>query len=78
MKRILNHILIGLLAFCIYTCMYAIRKPYTAFTYSGFVFLGLPLKAWFVIAQILGYALSKWIGIGFIGSLKKRTGYKFS
>ncbi|MBU6324445.1 MAG: hypothetical protein KJS92_03070 [Bacteroidetes bacterium] len=51
--------------------MYAIRKPYTAFTYSGFVFLGLPLKAWFVIAQILGYALSKWIGIGFIGSLKK-------
>lgn len=76
MKKVLNLALIGILAFCVYTCMYAIRKPYTAFTFSGFDFFGLPLKAWFVIAQISGYAISKWMGIAFIATFKRQARLK--
>jgi hypothetical protein len=57
--------------------MYAIRKPYTAFTYDGIFLWGLPLKAWFVMAQITGYALSKWFGIGIIGSMNRTNRPRF-
>ena len=52
-------------AFATYFCMYAFRKPFAAATFSGQTFLGtqLDLKTALVISQILGYALSKYIGI---------------
>lgn len=52
-------------AFSTYFCMYAFRKPFSAATYEGLQFLGtnLDLKTVFVISQIVGYALSKVIGI---------------
>ncbi len=65
--------LLGLLVFLVYTCMYAIRKPYTAYTFSGNSWLGLDIKAWFVIAQISGYAISKWVGISWMGKLVQRN-----
>lgn len=50
-------------SFCVYFCMYAFRKPFAAASYEGLSFWGLELKTVFVISQILGYTLSKYIGI---------------
>lgn len=52
-------------AFSTYFCMYAFRKPFAAATYEGLRFFGtdIDLKTAFVISQILGYMLSKYIGI---------------
>ena len=52
-------------SFTTYFCMYAFRKPFSAAQYEGLSFLGttIDLKTAFVISQLLGYALSKVIGI---------------
>jgi len=52
-------------SFSTYFCMYAFRKPFSAARYEGLQFLGseLDLKTVFVVSQIVGYALSKVIGI---------------
>jgi MFS family permease len=50
-------------AFTAYFCMYAFRKPFSAAEYSGHQLWGLDLKAALVISQIIGYTLSKYIGI---------------
>jgi hypothetical protein len=52
-------------AFSTYFCMYAFRKPFAAAKFGGEVFLGthVSLKTALVISQIIGYALSKYIGI---------------
>lgn len=61
----------GLCAFCIYFSMYAFRKPYAAATYehvSGWHY-EFGFKDLLVIAQILGYALSKFIGVKVISEM---------
>jgi phosphonate degradation associated HDIG domain protein len=52
-------------AFATYFCMYAFRKPFAAARFDGEQFLGseIALKTAFVVSQILGYTLSKYIGI---------------
>ncbi len=52
-------------AFSTYFAMYAFRKPFAAATFDGQFFLGthVALKTAIVISQIIGYALSKYIGI---------------
>ncbi len=62
--------LAALSAFCVYTCMYAFRKPFTAADFSGLRFAGVDYKIWLVIAQTIGYTASKFFGIGFIGSMQ--------
>ncbi|MFP5079373.1 DUF5690 family protein [Pedobacter sp. JCM 36344] len=57
-------------AFGAYTSMYAFRKAFAAGSYSGLEFLNVDYKAWLVIAQILGYTLSKFYGIKFIAEIK--------
>ncbi len=51
-------------AFCTYFCMYAFRKPFAAGTFEGVIAIGtgVRLKTAFVISQIVGYALSKYLG----------------
>ncbi|MFV8750074.1 DUF5690 family protein [Nannocystaceae bacterium ST9] len=49
-------------AFSAYFCMYAFRKPFAAGTYPGEVF-EIQLKIALVVSQVIGYALSKFIGI---------------
>ena len=46
--------------------MYAFRKPFSVATFQEAPILGLDFKIVLVIAQISGYALSKFIGIRFI------------
>ncbi|PYJ97614.1 MAG: hypothetical protein DME23_14605, partial [Verrucomicrobia bacterium] len=52
-------------AFSTYFCMYAFRKPFAAAKFEGEFFLNsaVALKTAIVISQIIGYALSKYIGI---------------
>lgn len=52
-----------LAAFGVYSCMYAFRKPITAATFSGIKYWGFDYKVLIVLAQIIGYTLSKFIGI---------------
>lgn len=57
-------------SFGAYTCMYAFRKAYAAGTFNGLQYLHIDYKVWLVIAQIIGYTLSKFYGIKFISELK--------
>jgi hypothetical protein len=56
-------------AFSTYFCMYAFRKPFTAGTYEGLAVWGMDLKIVLVIAQVLGYMLSKFMGIKIISEM---------
>lgn len=60
----------SLTAFGTYFCMYAFRKPFTVATFENLVFFGLDYKIILIIAQVLGYALSKFIGIKLISELR--------
>jgi hypothetical protein len=55
-------------AFGSYGCMYGFRKPFTAASFDHTAF-GAQLKTWLVIAQVMGYALSKFIGIKVIAEM---------
>lgn len=57
-------------AFGTYTCMYAFRKAFAAGTYAGHQYFHIDYKVWLVIAQVLGYTISKFYGIRFIAEIK--------
>ncbi len=63
----------GIMAFGVYFSMYAFRKPFTAASFddvtTGF---GVDYKVALVVAQVIGYALSKFIGIKFVSELPGR------
>ncbi|NBC66305.1 MAG: hypothetical protein GVY07_11715, partial [Bacteroidetes bacterium] len=58
-----------LAAFSTYACMYAFRKTYTAAGFEGFEFWGLELKTLLIISQIIGYTISKFLGIKFVSEM---------
>jgi hypothetical protein len=60
-------------AFCLYTCVYAFRKTFAAATFEGTSYWGMDYKVWLVIFQVVGYALSKFIGIKIISELKANS-----
>lgn len=57
-------------SFGAYTCMYAFRKGFSAGTFTGQQYFHIDYKVWLVIAQIIGYTISKFYGIKFISELK--------
>jgi hypothetical protein len=59
-----------LAAFGTYFCMYAFRKPFNAGTYDGYILFHLDYKVVLIISQVIGYMLSKFIGIKVISELK--------
>lgn len=63
-------VLAAISSFGAYTCMYAFRKGFSAGTYSGLQYFHIDYKVWLVIAQIIGYTMSKFYGIKFIAELK--------
>ncbi len=63
----------SLSAFCLYTCVYAFRKTFAAATFEGLIFAGISYKVWLVTFQVIGYALSKFIGIKIISELKAHS-----
>jgi uncharacterized protein DUF5690 len=59
------------LAFVTYFCMYAFRKPFAAASYAGDAWLGLDLKTFFVASQVIGYTLSKFLGIKWVSEVTR-------
>jgi MFS family permease len=60
----------SLAAFGSYFCMYAFRKPFSVATFEGLEVFHIDYKIILIIAQVLGYALSKFIGIKVVSELK--------
>lgn len=63
-------VLAAISAFGTYTSMYAFRKAFAAGTFTGQQYFHIDYKVWLVIAQIVGYTMSKFYGIKFISELK--------
>lgn len=57
-------------AFGAYFCMYAFRKPFSVATFEGLHYAGVDYKIWLIVAQVIGYTLSKFSGIKVISELK--------
>jgi MFS family permease len=61
----------GVAAFGCYASMYAFRKAFASATFEHEEFLHIDYKVWLVIAQMVGYTLSKFYGIRFISESGK-------
>jgi hypothetical protein len=59
-------------AFGTYFCMYGFRKPFTAASYSGQALGAIEFKTALVTAQVLGYMVSKFIGIKVVAEMSPR------
>jgi hypothetical protein len=60
----------ALVAFLLYTCVYVFRKTFAVATFEGIEYWGVSYKVWLVVFQVIGYALSKFIGIKVVSELK--------
>lgn len=67
----------GGLALLSYSLVYALRKPFTAASFSDAEFFNIDYKVAVTISQILGYVISKFIGIKLISELKSEERFKF-
>lgn len=56
-----------------YFCMYAFRKPFATGQFANLELWGLQYKTILIIFQVIGYMLSKFIGIKVVASLKHQT-----
>lgn len=59
-------------AFLAYFCMYAFRKPFTAATFEGESFGTMGLKSALILSQLLGYTLSKFIGVKVVSEMRSQ------
>lgn len=60
----------ALSAFGLYLCVFALRKTFNVALYEGYSFWGVGYKVWMVLFQVVGYMLSKFIGIKVVSELK--------
>jgi uncharacterized protein DUF5690 len=67
-----SDLLASALAFSTYFCMYAFRKPFAAGTYGAEPWLGLDLKTSFVASQVVGYTVSKYLGIKWVSEVSRK------
>ena len=68
-NSVVQTVLVSLVAFLTYACMYGIRKPYTVAEFHGLTIWGMDYKAVLIISQLVGYALSKFLGIKIISEM---------
>ncbi len=59
-------------SFCLYTCIFALRKTFGVATYQGTSYWGVDFKGWMVISQVIGYLISKFIGIKIVSELQSK------
>lgn len=57
-------------AFFTYMCFYPFRRAYTAATYEELAFFGVNFKILIITAQVLGFAVSKGIGIKYVSEMQ--------
>src|SRR6201996_6804556 len=69
----LLYVMAAISSFGAYTCMYAFRKAFAAGTFTGQQYFHIDYKVWLVIAQLIGYTLSKIYGIRFIAEVKSNS-----
>lgn len=62
-------LVVSLAAFLTYSCMYAFRKPFAVGVFEGMSFWGVDYKIWLITSQVVGYTLSKFLGIKYIAEL---------
>ena len=70
-SKYVSALLAAIICFAAYASMTAFRKAYNVAPYSGYDLWGIDYKVTLVIAQVLGYMLSKFYGIKFISELKR-------
>ncbi|MEP7321726.1 MAG: DUF5690 family protein [Saprospiraceae bacterium] len=68
-KKYPDELKAALAAMGVYCAMYAFRKPFTMLTFDELSYFGIHYKIWLVSAQLMGYALSKILGIKIISEL---------
>ena len=56
-------------AFFTYMCFYPFRRAYTAATYEDLAFVGVNFKILIITAQVLGFAVSKGLGIKYVSEM---------
>lgn len=66
----LTLVLTGAAAFLTYFCMYGLRKPFTAASFEGFELFGRAYKPVLVTSQVLGYMLSKFVGVKVVSEVR--------
>lgn len=59
-------------SFGAYFCMYAFRKPFTVALFSDLSFWGIDYKILLIISQVIGYTLSKFIGVKLISEMQSK------
>jgi hypothetical protein len=75
-NKVIKSIFIGLVAFCLYTCIYALRKPFAVGKYSDIIFGHTTYKIVLILSQVCGYTISKFVGIKLISSSDSHARYK--
>ncbi len=71
-SEVLSSIYIAVICFLTYACVYAFRKPFTIGLYNDHAAIfGVDYKNILVIAQVLGYTISKFYGIKFVSELNR-------
>lgn len=56
-------------SFVTYSCMYAFRKPFAAATFDDMSFFGVDYKILLIVAQVIGYTISKFAGIKVVSEM---------
>ncbi len=60
-----------------YSLVYALRKPYTAAAFEGLEIFDIDYKVAVTLVQIIGYVLSKFIGIKLVSELQRQKRLRF-
>ncbi len=63
----------SLAAFSTYSCMYAYRKSFSVGIFEEMEFWGIDYKSLLIIAQVVGYMSSKFLGIKVISEMKSNN-----
>lgn len=66
-----------LASFITYASMYAFRKPFTAASFEGYSLWEIDYKIILIISQVIGYMLSKFVGIKIVSSIKNELRIKY-
>lgn len=60
----------SVVSFCLYTCIFSIRKTFGVATYDGLSYWGIDYKILMVTFQVIGYLISKFVGIKVVSELR--------
>lgn len=57
-------------SFCLYLCIFSIRKTFGVATYEGLSYWGIDYKVLMITFQVIGYLISKFIGIKVVSEMQ--------